>query len=341
VEYGAVRAVLAGLQTLPVERALRVADHVGDLVYRVDHRHRAVAIENLSAAFPDLAATEVDDLARRVFRNLSRAAMELAQVPRSITATSWPRYLTFDRLDRYWRLAERGPALLVTGHIGNWELLGAALGVVGIESHAIARRLENPLLDRYCLAMRECRGQRIIYKEHALRCIGGLLRSGQNLAMMIDQDSGTRGVFCPFLGRLASTTALPAVLARRFRVPIIAGFCLRQGPGFRFRVLVCEPIFPEAYQQLPGPEAVARMTRTLSRQLEAVVRAHPEQWLWVHRRWKSRPPEESDAAVPAHRPAQASPLQPGGASESGARQQLRLPGGGRRAGGGALHPGPA
>ena len=110
-----------------------------------------------------------------------------------------------------------------------------------------------------------------------------LLRSGQKLSFLIDQYAGSRGYVCDFLGRPASTTTMPALLARRFGAPILPAFALRVGREFRFKLVVGEPILPEHYNHLSGSEAVHEMTLEANRQLEAIVREHPEQWLWLHR----------------------------------------------------------
>jgi len=184
--------------------------------------------------------------------------------------------------------------VFVTAHLGNWEAVGIVLGHLGIETYAIARRLDNPLLNRWCHQVRECRRQHIVYKRGAVRAMSELLRDGAKLAFLIDQNAGRKGEFCDFFGRKASTTSLPATLAQRIGAPILPGFAVRTGEGFHFKVEVCEPIYPADYAHLPAREAIAQMTAASTRCVESAVRRYPEQWTWMHRRRKTRPPGESN-----------------------------------------------
>jgi len=182
---------------------------------------------------------------------------------------------------------------VVTGHFGNWEMAGYCLGLLGFPTHAIARPLDNPFLDDFVRRFREATGQKILAKHGDFARIQGVLDKGGVLATLGDQDAGQRGLFVEFFGRPASTHKAVALLALEHQVPMmVTGTARKEGV---YHVVVADVIFPEEYEGRPN--AVKGLTQRFSTALEGLVRRHPEQYFWLHRRWKHQPARRKTAAV--------------------------------------------
>jgi KDO2-lipid IV(A) lauroyltransferase len=151
----------------------------------------------------------------------------------------------------------------------------------------LARPLDNPLINDFVLGVRESGLQTIILKEGAGTAVEATLAGGGFVSILADQDAGNRGAFVPFFGRLASTWRTPAIVSMKTGAPILPGCCVRLGRKLRFRIIVGEPIYPRADADVNSE--TLRMTREFTRQLEGWVRDYPEQYMWLHRRWKSVP----------------------------------------------------
>jgi KDO2-lipid IV(A) lauroyltransferase len=291
LEYAFVRVFVAGVLSLGYERALGLARALADLGFRIDKRHRERAIENLSRSLPELGEAEWERLARESFRSFAQVLVESAYLPRLLTERSADRLARFHVHPKAAEAAAAGTGLIfITAHTGNWELTGQVAGINGFPLVSVARPRDNPWLEDYVIKNRERHGQKIVAKRGAVRELARALRDGKNLGILADQNSGGGGVFVEYFGRLASTTGAPATLALRFKVPILPGFSVRAGKGFSYDIYVEEPLVPPETGN--REEDVRILTAEFTRRIENVVRAHPEQWLWGHRRWKSRPKEE-------------------------------------------------
>jgi KDO2-lipid IV(A) lauroyltransferase len=284
--------------SLGPERAFALARRAGDLLRRLDGRHRRVAEENVRRALPDRTPEEHRRIVRGSFQSMVLGGVELLFLKRLLTRDSLRRLISIEGLDRVGEeLAGRG-AIFATAHIGNWEVLGASLGLTGAPLHSVARPMDNPYLDRYLLGFRTSYGQTIIPKKGALRPLIEVLRGGGYLAMLVDQDARRRGIFVDFFGRAASTIPTPATLAIRFGVPIVCGCCLRNEDSlYSFRFSGGEIL--EADRGADREEETRRLTAEINRHIEGWIRENPHQYLWQHRRWKTRPPQEKAAAVAA------------------------------------------
>lgn len=187
-------------------------------------------------------------------------------------------------------LESRGCALVVTAHLGNWELLNLLQRIVDHPVAIVVRPLDAPWLDGLVERLRSATGVAIIAKHHALRPILDGLKRGHVIALLLDQNASRReGVFVPFFGRLASTSRSVGALAVRTGTPIVPIFIRREGPG-RHRVTMHPPM-----TALPGvshDEAIVDLTERCTAIIEWAIRSAPEQWLWCHDRWRTRPPSE-------------------------------------------------
>ena len=187
-------------------------------------------------------------------------------------------------------LRERRGVVLATAHIGNWELSGLLLGWLCEPVGVVARPLDNPALDRRLVAFRARSGNTVIYKRQALGAILRMLRAGQGVALVVDQNvQADEGIFVDFFGRKAAATTVAAALAVRLDAPLVMAW-VELGPDgrYQFRFTSTRP--------RPGAERAAeveRLTQEITRVIEGWIRGAPEQWLWLHRRWKTRPPGEA------------------------------------------------
>lgn len=297
LEYGLLRFAVAVVRSLGPGNAARTAEGIARLAFRLDGKHRRRALENLAVALPELDGEARLETARSAFVSFVRTMIDIVYLDRIVSPESVRRLLTID-VDpaATAALAEGRGAVFATAHLGSWEMTGAGVALHGYPLVSVARPIENPLIDRLLVSFRERRGQRIITKRGAVREMARTLREGGYLGILVDQNAGRRGVFVPFFGRLASTTAAPATLALRFRAPLIPAW-QRRLPGGRHDIRVEAPIpFPDTGDR---DEDVLRMTAALTARVEEWVRREPGQWLWGHRRWKTRPPGESSGTMPA------------------------------------------
>lgn len=287
--YLAVRLVVGVCQALSVEQSYRFADLLAAVLYRVDKRHRDVGLENLRLAFGDAYDDAGRDaIVRGVYRHFCRMLMEMLHIPRKLHPTTWrDRIALVGQGPLVDRLLKGGPLIMLTGHFGNWEMAGYLFGVFGFPPHSVARTLDNPHLDRFLRSFRERTGQKMIPKKGGYDRVLEVLRGGGVLAFLADQDAGERGLFVDFFGRPASTHKSIAILALEHRAPVAVGYARRVGPGFRYEVGCHAIIEPEEFA---GTADDARLlTQRYTAALESIIRRDPEQYLWLHRRWKHQP----------------------------------------------------
>jgi KDO2-lipid IV(A) lauroyltransferase len=293
--YLAVRVVVCFLQALSFRAACRVANGLAWLIYHVDRRHRLVALDNLRHAFGDGESAERDRLVRAIYRHFCTMLVEIMHLPRMLHPQNWKHHMTIlnhrpvvDVL-----LSDR-PVLIVSGHFGNWEFGGYIFALFGFRTHAIARLLDNPHLDAYLRRFRENTGQKVLRKDGDFDKMQQVLASKGIIMTLGDQDAGQKGQFVDFFGRPASTHKAVALLALEYNVPMIVLTSTRDPlsgvPGsdnWRYEGSAADIIFPEEYKD--RPDAVPALTQRFTAALERAIRRHPEQYFWLHRRWKHQP----------------------------------------------------
>ena len=287
-EFTALRAVVGALGTLDWRRAGNIGARIGALGYRPLGIRRRVVERQIAAAFPGLGDRGVRRVARAAYEHLGRASIEAAILPRLGRNAVLNLFEAVDN----WTAVEQALSLrrgliLVTGHLGNWELGGAYIAARGVGVDAIVRRMSNPLFDRYLTETRSQIGMVVVHDAEAVRRTPRSLREGRAVAFLADQGVlGLASTFVPFFGRPAKTPRGPAVFALRLQVPIIFGVAVRQKSG-KYR-LAFEPVAVEdtGDRDKDIDAIVARYTATLERW----VRRYPEQYFWHHRRWRRQPP---------------------------------------------------
>jgi KDO2-lipid IV(A) lauroyltransferase len=251
---------------------------------------RQAALTNLGRAFPDIAPDARRRICRRSFQHLGLMIIELAALlARPLEDTL--RRIRIDGLEHVRSVMDQhGRALLLTAHLGNWELLPVACRLTGYRLSVVLRPLDAPWLDRLATRMRERSEVDLIDKRAALRPVMRALAGGAMVGILLDQNAARReGVFVPFFGHPASTSKSLAVLALRTGSPIVPAFIHREDTGIH-RVVVGAPL------ALPPPgdveAAVVILTARCTEAIEAAIRTAPDQWLWMHDRWRTRPPGE-------------------------------------------------
>ena len=299
-EYAALRVWALIIGCFPIEMNLRTARWMGRAWWAVMRRHRDRALDNLRPALGSrYSAAQLRRIARQSFEHFAQVYLvEVVMTPRAVNEWSWARYIELDNLGPALRelLATRG-TLLLTGHFGNYELLGYAICRLGIPLTAVMRPVDNPLINRYLVASRAAGGLALLYKKGVSAVASDVIDRGQPLCFIADQDAGRKGLFVDFFGRPASTYKSIALLALQKQVPIIVGYATRVRPGFHYRIGVERIIQPAEWQNQEDP--LRWITQTYTRALEDAIRRWPEQYLWVHRRWKHRPKTERQASAPS------------------------------------------
>jgi len=301
-----IRRAVAVLSFLPLGPALALGGLGGRLAWRLSPRSRRLALAHLAVAFPGLPEEERGRIARECFEHLGRSAMEVTAV-RAVDA----------RLDAYVSFAGDGERLLhqalsrgrgmvfVTGHLGNWELMARRVGRSGIPNVVVAKAGADRGLNALAERFRASGGVTTLWREDpgAGRAIIRTFREGKALGLLIDQDTKVQGVFVPFFGWPAFTPRAAADLALRFRAPVVVATTRRRGPrpgdGHLVEVteVSCNPDAPDREAE------VVRLTAACTHILEEAIRRSPAEWVWMHQRWKTRPPEadEQARAMPKNR----------------------------------------
>jgi KDO2-lipid IV(A) lauroyltransferase len=288
-EYYAMRATIGGLRALSWDAACAFGERLGALGYRPLGIRKRVVESQIAAAFPDLRHEAVLRLARESYRHLGRTFIETALLD-SLGKDGLQRLVeTVEGWEEIEEVMSKGRgAVLVTGHIGNWELAGAYVAARGIPLDAIVRGMANPLFDAYINHTREVSGMTVVHDSEAVRRTPRSLRAGRAVAFVADQGvMGLASTFVPFFGRPAKTPRGAAVFALRFDTPVVFVVALRQ-PNGRYRIVVERIEAPQTGDRDKDVDAiVARFTQ----HLEKWVRAVPAQYFWQHRRWRRQPPD--------------------------------------------------
>jgi KDO2-lipid IV(A) lauroyltransferase len=294
LEAQAARFTSGLVQRLPRSWALALGRGLGRLWADLDPRHVRIAVENLRHAFPHWDEPRLFRTARAVYAHFGQVLFDILWLePRSREEIMG--LVDVDGVEAARAaFAEGRGVVMVASHFGNWELNGIALGWLFEPVAVVARTLDNPVLDERLVAFRRKSGNQVVYKRQALGQALRLLRAGKGVAFLVDQNvQHDEGIFVDFFGRPAATTTAAAALAVRCGSPILYGWTkLRADGRYQMHYDVMRPT--------PGAERVAevaRVTQALTHEIEDYVRVAPEQWLWIHRRWKTRPPGEGEGGA--------------------------------------------
>ena len=294
-QYAAARTAAALLSAFPPEQNLVTAKLVARLSIFLSPKRLARAVQHVALAFPERDAAFHQTTAMRSIEHMLGLFMVDALVmPRLITRRTWTQRVTlapgFERALPY--LQSEKPCLFVTGHVGNWEILGYVLALVGVKMTALARPLDNPYISDWLFNIREKSGLKILTKWGATEELQRVLADGGKVGFIADQNAGDDGLYVPSFGRLASTYKSIPLLAVHQSIPVICGYARRVGGQFRYELCTTDVILPSEWEGQEDP--VFYVAARFNRAIENMVRESPEQNLWVHRRWKSRPKFERE-----------------------------------------------
>jgi Kdo2-lipid IVA lauroyltransferase/acyltransferase len=287
--YLAVRVLICVVQSMRIETCAMAARWLATVANELIRLRGRVVDENLRLAFPELSDDERRRLAWRMWEHLFLMVIEIAHAPRKIHDTTWRRYIRFSNQREMMRtlFADR-PRVIVSGHFGNFELAGYTFGLFGFETYSVARPLDNRFLDRFVRDFRTARGQHILPKNGSSGEIAELLIRRGTLSVLADQHAGPKGCWVDFFGRPASTHKAIALFALSNDAPLLVGFGRRLGRPLQFEMgtdFVADPRTLAAAER-----GVKELTQWFTTCLELTIRRAPEQYWWVHRRWKDSPP---------------------------------------------------
>ena len=289
VEYAALRAFVAALAPLGARRAAALAATIGRLGYWPLGVRRGVVERQIAAAFPGLDRDGVRAVARESYENLGRVAIEATILSRR--GAEAVRELFVESPE--WAIVEGAHAkgkgvVLMAGHLGNWELSGAYVAARGVPCHPIARGMSNPLSERFFTRTRERLGMHVMHDRDAVRRVPRILRDGGTVGFLSDQaTAGLASTHVSFFGRPAKTPRGAAVFALRAGVPVVLIQAIREPDG-RYRFTAEEIAVTDSGDR---EHDVDEIIRRFSAALERLVRRHPGQYFWQHRRWKHQPPD--------------------------------------------------
>jgi len=287
--YIVVRFFICVVQSMPWDLAFATGRFMAWVAYHVNVRHRRVATDNLRSAFPELSEKQIDKLVRRTYRHFGMMIVEIITLQRKMNLANHEKFVKYARPEDYYagdRLFKSGrPIIVVTGHFGNWEVFNYVCGLVRYNCDVVARRLDNPWLDDLVNKFRAKTGQRVLDKSIDYEAITAAMTNGKALGTLGDQDAGSRGVFADFFDRPASTHKAIALLSLQYRAPIMVITCARAAEPMFYHMYLDDTIMPEDYDN--DPDALHNITQRYTTALENRVRQYPEQYFWLHRRWKT------------------------------------------------------
>lgn len=282
--YLVLRSVVMVVNMFPYEKAPAIARFLAWVLRSVDRKHVRIALKNVAASQGDLSTGDPDRFVRRVYRHLALGFVEMLMIPRMIQQNTLERHVRFQGFELMNRLLAEGKGVIVTvAHLGSWEMVALAGPRAGYKLNSVARPIENPWVNAYLNRFRTSTGQEIISKYDAVGSMIRALKRKEILVVQVDQDARHSGVYVKFFGRPASTHRSPAVLALKYGSPILPLNIYREGK--LHYAVAGEPIRVENFRDEADP--VKAIVQAYTRQIESFVRAHPDQWFWLHDRWKT------------------------------------------------------
>lgn len=285
--YAGVLVLLAFFRAIPRRAGMALGRVVALIFYAVAREHRENTIRHLTMAFGnEKSQQEIRRIARDVFLHFAIAGVDALRIKVYIKA-GIDRYVTTKNL-HYLEQAhnDKKGFLLLTGHFGNWELMGAWVAQKNYQPHVVGAALSNPKLNKLMVEMRNAAGYINIERGNATRGIIKALKDGFPVALLIDQDTRTKGVFVDFFGIKAHTPIGPAALAKMLNIPLIP-MAMYLKKDLTYELEAFEPI---CYINTGDKEKdIITFTQKCSNVCEQMIRQHPEQWVWMHKRWKKQP----------------------------------------------------
>ncbi len=280
VEFAAFLVICVPLAALPYAISARMGELTGRGFYYLMASRRRIALENVQGAMERGAIPAVltpEELVKRNFMHMGRSVIEIIKLLFGL-ADKLLASVKLEGAENYERAEAKGKGVIIVGgHCGNWELMFSMSSIIKNDFYGVVRKQSNPYVNSLIVRTRERSGSRVIYKQGALRAFLKALKAGDTVGVPVDQAAQAEGVRIDFLGAPAWTTRMPAILAKRTGAAVVPVFNFRKPDGsFTTYAL------PEV--EITGDEL--EDTKRISASVEDFIRKHPEQWLWIHRRWK-------------------------------------------------------
>jgi len=286
--YLVVRIFICLVQAVRMETCARLADLLATICTDFVPLRKKLINENLRHAFPELSNERRRRLAKRMWKHLFVLVAEVAHAPRKIHETNWRDFVRLKNADVLVRLLlDDRPLLLVSGHFGNFEIAGFVLGVLGFPTYTVARPLDNPYLDAFVGRFRGATGQHIVPTKGGYDQIQAVLRSGGTMAFLADQYAGSKGCWVKFFGRPASAHKAIALLALDNDAPMAVGAARRLEAPLRYEMAISGVADPREVEDA-RIHGIRPLTEWYTRTIEEIVRRAPDQYWWLHDRWKDR-----------------------------------------------------
>ncbi|MDD5226826.1 MAG: lysophospholipid acyltransferase family protein [Candidatus Omnitrophica bacterium] len=284
LQYLIVRFLALLATALPVEVSHQIACGFGTLSYWILGKRRRIALENIANALGNsLPERRKKEIARSAFQNAALSMMELFTVEK-IKKEAEARFKLSGNEFLEEAFSNKRGVVLVISHLGSWEYLSFLPYFTKRSWSVVVKNIKNPYLDTAIDAMRRVMTVNPISKDSSVRAVLQELKAGHGVAILVDQWAGNEGLWIDFFGIETSTTSIPARLAEKTGCALVPAYCLRKSPG-HYEIHIEKPILHDMDQ--PGWENT--VTKDLNQVLERQILAHPEQWLWGHRRWKNAP----------------------------------------------------
>jgi KDO2-lipid IV(A) lauroyltransferase len=285
IEYILLISFIKLINIFPFKISFKISRGIGLLLFFFDRRHRKVALENLHASFPEKSIIEIKRIAQESFKNIGCIVIEIARVSQG--GIDWIKEIVRlegkENIDK--GLKKGKGVLIMTAHIGNWEI--GALAGRDWKFNFVVRLLDNRFLNKFIYKIRTKFNSGMIVKKNAIKEILKCLRRNELVAILMDQNTGAHeGIFVDFFARKACTNPVVAILAVRTGAPVLPVFTIREGVG-KFKVIIGEEI--EIIPSGDYKRDIEKYTAQFTEIIESIVRKYPDQWLWLHRRWKTRP----------------------------------------------------
>ena len=293
-EYVLVYSFYAFLNILPQDLSLKIGRFLGLIFYKIDKKHRKHTLNNLKIAFPTKTENELTDIAIKFYKNLGMVFVEIFRLNK-YKESNVDDFVEsdFDHIKNIY--GEQG-ILLLTAHFGNWELLAKTFGLKGYKGNVLARPLDNPYIEKILYDLRTASGNKVIYnRENAVKNIIKALNEKEIVGFLPDENASKRiGVFVDFFGVKACTMPGMANIAAKTKLPVIPAFIVRikgKGGNYSKHRLIIEPPLDIKYTGDRKTDTM-NILKLFNEKIEDIIKQYPEQWFWIHNRWKTRPDDE-------------------------------------------------
>lgn len=288
--YISIVAAVKFIRSLNRMQAIGLMRYIGRLAFLFAANERKKTLRHLTMAFGDeKTPKEIKSLAKQVFLNLAACGADAIRLPQLVSDGSIDRLVETENFDRFQEYVDEGKGvILMTGHFSNWELLGTWLVRRGIPLRVVAKKAYDPRLDKMIVDYRNQAGYANTARGNAMKAVMAGLAAGEVYGLLFDLDTKVKGVFVNFFGKPAHTATIPVLLSEKMGAPIVPVF-IRLKKDYTYHI-TCYDALVMTDTGDPAADLIAN-TQICSDFYEKIIRRHPEQWIWMHRRWKKQPPQ--------------------------------------------------